>query len=77
MWKCHLDESTTNRYDMILGRDLLTTLGLDLAFFENVIHGGQGPYKGCSSPMVDVNNYDFNILTKKQLNSKNLLSKRT
>ena len=36
-WKCHVDESTNGRYDMILGRDLLTALGLDLKFSENVI----------------------------------------
>ena len=39
-WKCHVDKSTIGRYDMILGRDLLTVLGLDLKFSENVIHGG-------------------------------------
>ena len=61
-WKCHVDESITVRYEIILGRDLLTALELDLKFFENVIHGGEGPYKGCSAPIIDVNNYDFNIL---------------
>ena len=58
-WKCDVDKSTIGRYDMILGRDLLTALGLDLKFSENVIHGGYGPYKGCSEPMVDVYNYTF------------------
>ena len=38
-WKCHMDESTNGRYDMILGRDLLTALGLDLKFSENVLIG--------------------------------------
>ena len=66
MWKFHIDKSTTGRYDMILGRYLLTELGLDLEFSENVIHGREGPYKLCSAPMVDVNNYDFNILTAKK-----------
>ena len=64
-WKCHEDESSTGRYDMILGRDLLTALVLDLKFPENAINGGKGPYKGCSAPMVDVNNYDCSILTEK------------
>ena len=31
-WKCHMDDSTKGRYDMILGRHLLTALGLDLKF---------------------------------------------
>ena len=38
-WKCHVDESTNGRYDMILGRDLLTTLRPDLKFSENTIIG--------------------------------------
>ena len=50
---------------MILGRDLLTELGLNLKFSGNVIHGGEVPYKGCSAPTVDVNNDNFNNLTAK------------
>ena len=41
---------------MILGRDLLTALGLDLKFSENIFIGGNGPYEGCSVPMVDLSN---------------------
>ena len=36
-WKCHVVESATGIYDMIQGRDLLTALGLDLKFSENVV----------------------------------------
>ena len=36
-WKCHIDDSTNVIYDTILGRDLLTALGLDLKFSKNVI----------------------------------------
>ena len=50
---------------MILGRDLLTTLGLDLKFSENVIIGGEGPYKWFSSNVVDISNYDFKSITDK------------
>ena len=32
MWNCHVDDSANGRYDMILGRDLLTELGLNLKF---------------------------------------------
>ena len=42
-----MDEYTNGRYDIILGRDLLTALGLDLKFFENVIIEREGPYEGC------------------------------
>ena len=50
---------------MILGRDLLTALGMDLKFSEDVIIGGDGPYKGCSEPMVDLRNYEFESLMEK------------
>ena len=36
-WKCHVDEFTNSRYDMNLGRDLLTSMGLHIKFFYNVI----------------------------------------
>ena len=55
-WKCHKDNSTNGRYDMILGRDLITALGLDLNFSKIVKLGGEGPHEGCSAPMVDVRN---------------------
>ena len=62
-WKCHVARSTKSRYDMILGRDLLTALGLDLKFSENIILGGDIPFKGCSVSMVDFITYDFKPLT--------------
>ena len=58
-WKFHVDESTNGRDYMILGRDLITALGLYLKFSENVIIGREGPCEGCYAPMVDVRNYDF------------------
>ena len=45
-WIFHVDESTNSVYDMILGRDLLTAVILDLKFSDNVIVGGEGPYEG-------------------------------
>ena len=65
MCKCHVDESNNGKSDIILGRDLLTALGLDLKFSENVIIGGKGTCEGCSVPMVDVSNCDFNIIMDK------------
>ena len=50
---------------MILDTDLITALGLDLKFSDNVILCGEGPYEGCFAPVVDVSNYDFNIITAK------------
>ena len=45
-WKCHVNKYTNGRYGMILGRDLLTALGLDLKFSENVIIDGEVTYEG-------------------------------
>ena len=58
-------KSTNGKYDMILGRDLLTELGLDFKFTENFIIGGEGPYEGCLEPMTDLSNYDFTSITDK------------
>ena len=58
---------------MILGRDLLTALGLDPKFSENVIIGGEGPYEMFSSPMVDLINYNFKYMTDKPVNRNNPL----
>ena len=35
--KCHMNDSTSGRYDMIISRDLLTTIGIDLKFTINTI----------------------------------------
>ena len=64
-WICHVDESTKGIYNMILGRDLITALGLDLKFSENAVIGGEVPYVGCLAPMVDVISYDYTYITDK------------
>ena len=64
-WKCHVNESTNGRYDMVLGKDLLTTLVLDVKFSDNVKIGSEVTYEGCSAPMVDVTNYNFTFITDK------------
>ena len=50
---------------MILGRDILTALGLDLKFSENIIIGCGGPHEGCSAPMIDLSNQHFTYITDK------------
>ena len=72
-WKCHLDNQTNSRYDMILGTDLIYALRMYLRFCENIIISGNRPYRRCSAPMVDLRNYEFKSLTKKELNLKNPL----
>ena len=42
-WECHVDDPTKGRYYMILGRDLLTALGLNLRISEQIIEAGDDP----------------------------------
>ena len=37
IWNCHVDDSAKGRYDMILGRNILKALGLNLKFSDHVI----------------------------------------
>ena len=62
-WKFEKDRSTNSRWNITLGRYLLTALGLDLKVSEKIILGGDGSFKGWSAPMVDVSTYDFKTLT--------------
>ena len=48
-WKCQMDESNNFRYDIILGRDLIPTLGRDIKYTRSSITDGEGPYEGCSA----------------------------
>ena len=61
-WNFHVDESSNGGYDMILGRDLLTELGLNLKFSECVIEGYYRPFKGSITPMVGLGTYTFRSL---------------
>ena len=47
---------------MILGRDILTELGLNLKFSEHVIEADDGPFNGSTMPMVDLGTYIFKDL---------------
>ena len=50
-----MDEYTKSRYYMILSRYLLMVLEID--FFKHVITWGDGPYKGCTDPMLYLIHY--------------------
>ena len=65
--RCQVAISTNSRYYMILGRYLLTALVLYLKFLENIILGGDGPFKGWSAPMVDISTYDFKPVTENKI----------
>ena len=61
-WNFHADDYSNGRYDMILGRDILTYLGLNLKLFEHVIKSYDGTFKVLTAPMVDLRNYSFKYL---------------
>ena len=56
-WKCHVDNSINSGYNVILGRDLLTSLVLDLNFSKNIVTGGEGLYEGYLATMVYASKY--------------------
>ena len=61
-WDYHVDESNKVRYDMILGREILTVLGLNLKFSDHVIEEDDIPFKGYTASMVDLGTYEFKDL---------------
>ena len=57
-----MDDSAKDRYDMILGQDLLTQLGLNIEFSEHFIKSDDGHFNRSTTPMVDLGTYIFKIL---------------
>ena len=49
-----------HRYDMILGREIMSKLRIYLCFSNNKIRGNGGTYKGYTAPMKVVSNINFN-----------------
>ena len=48
-WNFHVDDlQKHSRYDMIMGRDLLLELKLDLCFYDCTIKGNVGAYEACT-----------------------------
>ena len=62
MWNCHVDYSTKDRYNMILGRSLLKELGLNLKVSRHVIESDGGPFKGSTTTMVNLGTCKFKDL---------------
>ena len=59
---CQVDDSSKGRYDMILRRDILTALGLNLELCDHVIEADDGTFKGYTTPMFDLVPYEFKSL---------------
>ena len=55
-------DSTNIIYDMILGRDILTSLGLNIKLSEHVIEADYGHFKGSTVPMVNMGMYEFKYI---------------
>ena len=47
---------------LILGRDILIYLVLNLRLSDHVIKSDDGPFKGSTAPMVDLGAYEFKYL---------------
>ena len=58
-WNCNVDDSAKGRYDIILGRYILTTLGLNFNFSDHVIEAYYGSLTWSKAPMVDLGRYEF------------------
>ena len=61
-WKCHVDDYAKDRYEMILGRDILTQLRLNLKWYDHFIEADDVPLKGSTSPTVHLGTYIFKDL---------------
>ena len=46
---------------MIIGRDILFKIIIDLRFSDNTISGNGGMYKVYTSPIRDISRIDFNM----------------
>ena len=62
MWECHVDDSSESRHDMVFGRDLFAYLVLDLKLSKFVITVGDGPYEGCTAPMIEMSACNYKPL---------------
>ena len=59
MWNCHVDDSAKGRYFIILGTDILTTLGRNFKCSDHVIEADDGNFKYYMATMVDMGTYEF------------------
>ena len=50
---------TKSWYETIIGRDILTTMWIELKYFTNTVVCEPGMHAGGTTPMIDLNYYAF------------------
>ena len=63
-YKCHINDSTKSRYNIIPVIYLLTYFGIYIKLFKHTILGDAGPYKMITVYMVNLNSKNFKSLIK-------------
>ena len=51
-WNCYVYDSAKGRYEIILGRYILSALGSNIKFSDHVIEKDDGPLKGRRHPWL-------------------------
>ena len=51
-WYCHVNDSYKGRYYMVLGKDILTALGLNLKLSKHVRKADYGTFKVSTAPWL-------------------------
>ena len=67
MWDFHVDDSAKGRYYVVLVRDILIALVLNMKFSEHIIKVDDGPLKVSTETMVDLGTYKFKDLNTRQI----------
>ena len=57
-----MDDCAKRRYNVIIVRYLLTSLGLNLEFLDHIVEADGGHLKGSTEPMFDLGAYKFKYL---------------
>ena len=68
-----MDDSAKGKYDLILGRDLVTALVLNIKFSDHAIESDDGNIKLSMAPMVNLCTYKFKGLETWENTPKNRL----
>ena len=70
-----MDDFAKGRYNIILGRNILELLLLNLKLSEHIIKSDDGPLKVSVAPVVDLGTHEFRNLNRGKITSKESLMK--